>query len=84
MIKYIKSQKPADCCGCKACIRICVHHTISSTIILGNEVIYGAGFESKIIKYKRVDSLDDLLYLKVRDFTYGWDLIDALRKAVNV
>lgn len=84
MIKYIKSQKPADCCGYKDCIRICVHHTISSTIIIRNEAIYGAGVESKIIKHKRVDSLDDLLYLKVRDFTYGWGLIDALRKAVNV
>lgn len=29
MIKYIHSQRAADCCGCKACEQICTHQAIS-------------------------------------------------------
>lgn len=29
MIKYYKTNNPADCCGCKACEQICTHQAIS-------------------------------------------------------
>ena len=127
MIKYVNSQNPVDCCGCKACEQICAHKAISfqsddegfwypsvnevncvqcglcekvcpmkdaekvlhpkgkahafqlsdkeqllnsssggvffavaSTILKENGVVYGAAFDGKVVKHKRVDSLDGL------------------------
>lgn len=124
MIKYIHSQRAADCCGCKACEQICTHQAISfhvndegfwypsvnetkcvqcglcekvcpmeesesilhqkgiayafqlsdkeallnsssggvfyaiaSNVLNGNGVVYGAAFEGKKVRHKRVESL---------------------------
>ncbi len=130
MIKYYKTNNPADCCGCKACEQICAHKAISfqiddegfwypsvnedncvqcglcekvcpmeeaettlhpkgkayafqlsdkelllysssggvfyavaSTILKENGVVYGAAFEGKTVKHKRVDCIEGLFDL---------------------
>lgn len=29
MIKYIQTNNPSDCCGCRACEQVCAHHALS-------------------------------------------------------
>ncbi len=130
MIRYIKTQRAADCCGCRACEQICAHHAISfhvdeegflypsinetdcvqcglcekvcpmeqaetmlnpqgrayafqlsdkesllnsssggafyaisSFVLSENGVVYGAAFDGKIVKHKRVDCQANILDL---------------------
>ena len=63
-----------------------VFYAISSSVLSENGVVYGAAFEGKVVKHKRVDSLSDIIDLMGSKYVQS-DTVDTynqVKKDLNV